>query len=233
MTGSLFHPPHIAAALAAVDDLGPDDLLGALSARPGSTSHVPNEAVVRIIRRARVEADRKMEGIALKALMDRVWAWATRTYLSLTPSDAEHMAVVLGERVFEKVARESAVDYWEITFERNVKRLAADIYRQSFEAKFRKKHVEFDVAEHGDDDGGTEQRAMVLKAFVTAKAERVLDQEELKYFPALFISGVPLSSKRASVDLVRELGRPEGTLREIKTRIVTKLKAAMGSKFDE
>ena len=232
MTGSLFHPPHIAAALAAVEDLGPDDLGDALSARPSSTSHVPNGAVVRIIRRARVEADRKIEGIALKVLMDRVWAWAMRTYSSLAPLDSEHMAVVLGERVFEEIAGVSAIDYWEITFELNLKRLATDIYRQSLKAKSHGEHVEFDVAQHGD-DGGEEERAVMMRAFVTARAERVLDQEELRYFPALFISGLPLASRRASMDLVRQLGMPEGTLREIKTRIRAKLKATMKDSSDE
>ena len=232
MSGSLFHPPHIAAALAAVEDLGPDDLQDALSARLGSASHVPNGAIVRIIRRSRVEADRRIEGIALKVLMDRVWAWAMKTYSSLAPSDADHMAVVLGERVFEEVAGGSAVDYWEITFGRNLRRMAADIYRQLLEAKFHVEHVEFDADQH-EDDAGSEERATVMKAFVTARAERVLDREELKYFAALFISGLPLASKRASMDLVRQLGKPEGTLREIKTRILAKLKAATKGDSDE
>ena len=60
-----------------------------------------------------------------------------------------------------------------------------------------------------------------------ARLAEILDRHELALVYPLLLSTLPLSSKKAKLDLVRCLGIPEGTLAEKKAAIIRKLKAAL------
>lgn len=227
MAEGLFHPPHVAASLVEIEEFRADELRATLLVRdPRVPGYLWDEVLVRLIRRSRVEDDQETEGLVFEALIERVSTWAWRKFSLLLPLDREQMAIMLGEVVFERIARDNRVDFWEITFNRSMNRAASDIYQKHFADKIGKIHDEFDLKKHEVDDEGDFSNKALEESILQARAAKILDSEEMPFFYPLFLSGVPLSSPRASTDLVRMLGKPEGTLREIKTRIKAKLKAA-------
>lgn len=232
MTKALIWPTYVQAALDSVEGCGPEALRTAVAITGRSApGFILEEALVRLVRRARVDGEDKAEAIAMDALLGRVEAWSMRTYSSLSPLDAEEMSVVLGTHVIEAVLGHDAIDYWEITFLRNLQRAAADLYRHYHREKFAKELVEFDMEFHGD-DAGTAANRLRDEALVLGIAAILLEPRDLPFVQPLLLSGMPLRSPRASTDLVRTLGKPEGTLREIKTRIMARLRGTSEEQND-
>ena len=227
MTQALYHPPHVAEALEEIEGLGREDLKAAIR-YPGSSAkrRLPDEALIRIIRRAAVEGDTAIEGLALQTLLRRLASWAWRVYSSLSEQDREDLVAGLGEVIIKAIQKSSAVDFWEITFALNRDRAAADIYQDYFVDCYQTSHESYDVVVHDKSDGGLHADELAELALIDRRWENFLTQEEMRYLHLLFLSDIPLSSPRASSDLVRMTGKPEGTLREIKTNLKNKLKAA-------
>ena len=224
MTKALIWPAYVQAALDSVEGISPEELRAAVAITERSTlGFVPEEALVRLVRRARVDGKDEPESIAMDALLERAEAWSMRIYSSLAPLDAEEMSVLLGTHVIEAVLERDAIDFWEITFFRNLKRAAADLYRHHYREKFTKQAVEFDAELH-ENDAGTAAGRLRDEALVMGMAALLLEPRDLPFVKPLLLSGMPLRSPRASTDLVRTLGKPEGTLREIKTRIIARLR---------
>ncbi|WP_201834959.1 hypothetical protein [Microvirga zambiensis] len=227
MTKDLYHPSHVAAALDRIADLEVAELRAELqSARTGLGPRLPDEALVRVIRRSRVQGDEATERLAYKALMERLTGWAWKAYSTLSQQDRQDLVASLCEVIVKAVAKTDGIDFWEITFARNRDRAAADIYQQYLSDLYGNVHEEFEAESHGEDDGGDAAIEMAETALIEARAAQVLTREEMRYFHPLFLSEIPLKSPRASTDLVRMLGKPEGTLREIKTTIKNKLQKA-------
>lgn len=226
MEEDLYHPRHVVAGLARIEGVGHEDLKAALQAGTGSKLRLPDEALVRLIRRSRVNGDEVVERLVCRTLLDRLLWWAWRTYSTLSPEDRKDLACGTMETIIKAIVKTNGIDFWEITFARNRKRAAADVYEQYFLERSRNDHEEYDINHHAEDDAGVEAEEIAQVALSEARASRVLSPEEMRYFHPLFLSGIPLRSPRASTDLVRMLGKPEGTLREIKTAIKKKLKNA-------
>ena len=88
MVEGLFHPPHVAASLGEIEGFQPDELRAALLARnPRQPGYLSDEVLVRLVRRSRLDNDPETEGLALGVLLERVSAWAWRTFSSLLPLD--------------------------------------------------------------------------------------------------------------------------------------------------
>lgn len=204
-----------------------DDLKAAIQC-PGSKSQprLPDEALIRIIRRASVEGDAIIEDAALRNLLGRLTVWAWHAYSSFTEQDREDLVAGLGEVIIKAIRKSSAIDYWEITFAKNRDRAAADIYQDHFVDRYQNAHESYDADVHDESDGGSHADKLAELALIDRRWEKVLTPEEMRYLHLLFLSEIPLSSPQASSDLVRMTGKPEGTLREIKTKLKNKLKAA-------
>lgn len=227
MPDALYHPEHVHRALLKVDGIeDEDELLKAVKVSQGQDA-LPPEVYVRLLRRCRVEENRRLEGTVFDALVKRVSTWAARQYSGLSPADREDLSQEIITRVIEAVAKTTSIDWWEIRFLFNLRCAAADQYERLFD-----KGLQSATADIGDqaeelDDGGSFAKDMVDQASLYGRLAQILDPEEMKLVYPLLLSTIPISSTKAKEDLVRLLGRPEGTLREKKTAITRKLKAAL------
>lgn len=182
--------------------------------------------MIRIIRRASVDGDETIEGLALKTLIDRLATWAWRAYSSFSEQDREDLVSELGEVIIKAVRKSTAIDFWEITFSKLRARAAADVYQEYFANQYQNVHEPYDIETHDESDGGSHANDLVELALIDKRWEKVLSPEEMRYMHLLLLSDIPLKSPRASIDLVRLTGKSEGTLREIKTKLKNKLQAA-------
>ncbi|WP_120275887.1 hypothetical protein [Rhizobium sp. AG855] len=224
----LYHPPHVTAALDQLDGLSDAELRKFIAA--GCTPDglkMSGEVLVRLIRRARIDGERLTEHAAWKRLLADLKVWARKAYSTLAEEDREQIVGALLEKIASDVQKSRTIDFWEITFARKRDRAAADQYQEYYADRYRNGHVEYDTDVHGRSDDGSEVRDLMETTLIEGFASSVLSQEEMRYFQPLMLSDIPLCSPEASIDLVRALGKPEGTLREIKTKIKAKLKRAL------
>lgn len=227
MADAQYHPAHVDRALARIDAIDDEDgLLAAVSVIRGPDA-VPPEVHVRLLRRCRVEANRKLEGAVLRALVKRVDRWVTRKFAGLSPADREEMSQELLAHVVKAVARTTGIDWWECRFFFNLRKAAASQYEKTYDEGLRSATADIgDQAEELHDEGAL-AKELVEDAVRHARLVEVLDPDEVVLVHPLFLSTLPISSKKAKLDLVRYLGIPEGTLAEKKATIVKKLKAAL------
>lgn len=227
MKEDLYHPRHVVRALDSVEGMTTDELRAAIAVTDrGAAGYLPEEALVRLIRRARTDSDPVVEHYAVSALAKRVSAWAWRKYSGLNPEGREDVAQTVLQVIAKSIACQTGIDFWEITFARNRDRAGADAYQEHFAQNFDVEHIEFDATAHESSDEGHQANEVADEVLFKIFAAKALTREEMTYFHGLFLSNIPLSSPKASLDLVRMFGKPEGTLREIKTAIKEKLKVA-------
>lgn len=227
MSENLYHPPHVAAALDRVDGMNAEELRAAIIVTDRRAANfLPNEVLVRLIRRSRADGDRLAEHHAVSALAKRLSAWSWRKYSGLNREGREDVVQAVGLAISRDIARHSDIDFWEINFAQKRDRAAADAYQEYFAQGFAAEHVEFEPEAHVGGDEGEQANEIADEVLLQVFAAKFLTPEEMTYFHGLFLSDMPLSSPRASMDLVRRFGKPEGTLREIKTAIKGKLKNA-------
>lgn len=129
--------------------------------------------------------------------------------------------------VTREVAKRTGIDWWEISFQTNLERTAADLYPGLFDLRRDAEKVAIDDHADAINDEASVARDTVNKVLIDGRIARILTPDEMAVFHPLFMSEIPLRSERAAIDLVRMLGKPEGTLREIKTAIKTKLEATL------
>lgn len=227
MTKILYHPRHVAEALDRLDARQAGDLPAAFAvADPTSPGFVPPEALVRLLRRCRVDPHPKLQRAVAAALVRFVQRWVARKYGGLSPEDRKDMTQKLLLHVSEQVAARTTVDWWEITFQRNLERAAADLYPDLFDLPKDAGRVDAATQDQVIHDDGEQAGELVADAVRRAILADILTPRELEMFWYLFLSPVPLEGEKGVTDLVRLLGRPAGTLRGIKTAIKKKLVAA-------
>lgn len=228
MQEGLYHPPHVVAALDQLDRLSDANKRAAIRVgRLDDGSKLNGDVLVRVLRRSRADGDRLTEQVAWERLYEDLTNWAWRAYSTLSEPDREDLVGGLREVIVAAICKSNRIDFWEITFARNRERAAADQYQAFLAARYGSHHEEFETSAHGHSDEGFEALETVEGMLIQSWASGVLTQEEMRFFQPLFLSDIPLSSPDASIDLVRMLDRPEGTLREIKTKIKKKLKRAL------
>jgi len=221
---SLYHPPHVAAALVAVGNMARRDIPAALRQhRPRSSGYIPSEVIVRLLRRARVADDRWLEDILFTELSRRLQAWARHHYQGIRPEDRLDLAHELCLRIVDEIAKNSGIDFWEITFHRLISKAAADIYQARFVPMKFEDQLE-GYTEVGDQgDSGAMAENLETKVLLSKQAQTVLTPKEFALFCRMYLTDLPIKADKASTDLVRETGIPEGTLREMKATILRKL----------
>lgn len=227
MPETLTHPRRVARALDHIDDLSDEGELLALLNDHHRRPALPPEVYVRLLRRCRVDPNRNVEHVTLKALVAAVGRWVGWKYSGLSYHDREDMAQGLLQIVTREVAKRVEIDWWEITFQSNLERAAADLYPGLFDLRPNAEKVAIDDHADAINDEASVARNTVDRVLIDGRIARILTPDEMAVFHPLFMSEIPLRSERAAIDLVRMLGKPEGTLREMKTAIKTKLEAAL------
>jgi hypothetical protein len=219
------HRDDVKRVLERFDAVTLDEIAERLHATPRpNKADLPSEALVRLTRRARVAKHPHLERLAVKILFDRVMLWTSYAYRTLPQSDRDDLSAAVLMAVAKALKATSAIDYWEDSFQLQCYRAAADAY-QSYFARHRAREASLeltgDVFNDGSDAGNALQRALAIPV-----ARKLLEPRDMPYFEAMFIWGLPILSAKASMDLVRLFDKPEGTLREIKTRITNALRSA-------
>ena len=230
MAEDLYHPDHVDRELVRLDGmLDEAELFAAI--RATGPQAVPPEVFVRLLRRCSVEANPALERVVLVALLGRVNRWVGRQYSGVSVADQEDLTQDLMLSVTRAIARQAGIDWWEIRFFFNLKNAAADLYQRLFDEGL--KTATADIGDQAEelDDGGRLAKAMVDKEILHARLAEILDKDELELIYPLFLGSVPISSAKATIDLVRLLNIPAGTLREKKTAIKRRLEAALDKEF--
>ena len=225
----LYHPPFVTAALDRVDAMTSlRELQEALAIiRPRDPGHIPDAVLVRLLRRCSVDPDPALEGIVFETLMARTVSWAKWHYSGVDRSDREDIAHNVAVALIEAVHHTTEIDFWEITFETNRKRAAADAYQNHFKRYEREEEVDAEILAGIGDDGGATAARTTDQAYALAMGRRVLSDDEFEVFEILVRLGLPIASARGSDDIVRRTGKAQGTVREIVTRIKRKMAAAV------
>ena len=227
MADAQYHPAHVNRALARIDAIDDEDrLLAAVGVIHGPDA-LPPGVYVRLLRRCRVEANRKLERAVLRALVTRVDHWVARKFAGLSRADREEMSQELLAHLVKAIARTTGIDWWECRFFFSLRMAAVTQYEKTYDEGLRSATADIgDQAEELHDEG-VPARKLVEEAVRHARLVEVLDPDEVALVHPLFLSTLPISSTKAKLDLVRYLGIPEGTLAEKKAAIVRKLKAAL------
>lgn len=224
MPEELFHPEHVHLALTRLDAI--EDaaaLVTAVGIRSGP-DEPPPEVLVRLLRRCRAEPDRRLEAAVLNALVRRVQRWVAFQYFGLSREDRDEVAQDLLTMVVRGVVRTTSIDWWEITFFKNLKRAAADIYDSLFDEALRSATADIFNLELMDE--GRLANDLLQQANIDGRLAKILTPEELTLYYPLFMTTIPIAGDPEHHDLVRLLRIPEGTLREKKTLIRRKLEEA-------
>jgi hypothetical protein len=222
---ALYHPERVASALRRLRALGDVDEVIATSRIPyGSEGYVPSEAIVRLVRDRARHNDDGPAATLRRILMERIYARIKRAYWSLGRDTVQDMAQDSAEALIRALARNTEVDWWEVSFTQQLTRAAADSY-QRHKSQYRPlPHEELAEVENKAGDDGLEAGDIHRRAIFTAICRRALTADEAE-FALLLSDGIPIKSAKATVDLVRLTGKGESTLRNLKTTIVRKLEA--------
>lgn len=224
MPEELFHPEHVHLALARLDAIEDAAALAAAVGIRSGPDEPPPEVLVRLWRRCRAEPDQRLEAAVLNALVRRVQRWVAFQYAGLSQDDREEIAQDLLTIVVRAVARTTSIDWWEISFFKNLRRAAADIYDSLFYKALRTEIADIDDLELEDE--GRLANDLLQQANVDGRLAKILTPKELALFYPLFMTTIPIAGDPKHQDLVRLLRMPEGTLREKKTLIRRKLEEA-------
>jgi hypothetical protein len=218
-----YHPERVAKALQLFDGLAPDAVVVELQRHASAAkSNLPSEALVRLIRRGRLERNRRLEYFALDMLMKRVRRYAASAYQSLNPKDQEDLSSAILERLCLALKATNAIDPWEFDFKTQCQRAAADVYRTYYRRIREHEKLVRDEPERSDE--GLASASAEDRVIAILHARRNLTASDLEVFMLLYIHGIPIKAEKGEHDLMRMLGKPEGTLRESNTRIMKALK---------
>lgn len=218
----LFHPAFVACSLEWAEQLTPEELLTAAKIdRKSASGYIPEAALVRLVRRHRVEGAKELSDRLSHSLIMRAYSFAHNVCKKFGDEKRElvHEAMTV---FLDDLANNDSIDWWEITFHQQLKNRIKDAYRRLL-----KRHRERSVTlgeEHERSDGGKHAARLARDASLAAIAERYLETPERRRLFMLIMSGdLPIEAPDGSEDLVRLTGKAKSTLAGLKqqfTRIV-------------
>lgn len=214
-----YHPKRVADALQRLGDMQPAEVIAELSSLTGrKTKTMPSEALVRLLRRARAAGQVATERQCARILLEQVRNWALRTFSSFSVQHRDDLVQGILLKLCEGLNATNGIDRWETEFDSQCQRVAADVYRKHVK-RHRAREIAFQPEIHDRADECIDASVYLDRARLVAFAARELAPADLQYFEPMFLCGLPVQADKAEIDLVRLTGKPEGTLREIKTRI--------------
>lgn len=224
-----YHPAFVLKALDWAEGLSQQELLAAARIKEGTASgHLPSAALVRLVRRYRTEGDDDLSTRLSTLLIARAYQYVRRIYAKMGV-DGQDVVQQTMQTFLTELAEHDGIDWWEATFERELRRRASDAYRLLFR-RHRRRSLEL-PDDHDRGDGGEEASATVRRATLAAFAElRIPSEEKRRLFLLLMLNELPIEAPDAPNDLVRLTGIPRSTLANLKTEFVRMLKAALAEK---
>lgn len=227
MPDALFHPEHVANALARYDGINDEDMRLAVVATRAGTEALPPAVYVRLLRRYQVDPYPRLERAAQNALVHWIKQWIGRNYPGLSFEDKQEMTQELAITVVKAVLATTGIDWWEIRFVHKLTLAAADHYEKLFDPGLKAARIDINDQPEDFHDGGAFARELESNERLQPWLANILDPEELVLVAPLLIWDLPICSEKARIDAVRLLGIPEGTLREKKAAMIKKVKAAL------
>jgi DNA-directed RNA polymerase specialized sigma24 family protein len=224
-----YHPVFVRKALDWAEDLSAQEILTAARIKDRTASgYVPSAALVRLVRRYRTEGDDDSSTRLSALLIARAYQYVRGIYARMGV-DGQDVVQETMQTFLTELAEHDGIDWWEATFERELRRRASDAYRHLFK---RHKRRSFELPENHDrGDEGEEASAIARRAALTGFAKlRIPTEEKRRLFLLLMLNELPIEAPEAPNDLVRLTGIPRSTLANLKTEFVRMLKAALVEK---
>lgn len=223
----LYHPPFVVVALDWAEGLSPDQLLAAARIKDENASgFLPPAALVRIIRRLRSDDAQELSNRLVEILIIRAYDYVRRCSARLGIDASEEVTQETMKTFLIELAGYDGIDWWEVTFHRELRRRASDAYA-SLIGRHRKRSAEL-TQDHEFSDNGEAASALQLHAALAAFADKNLKSKERRRLFLLLMGGdLPIEAPEAPNDLVRLTGKSRSTLANLKTDFTRMLKAAL------
>jgi DNA-directed RNA polymerase specialized sigma24 family protein len=224
-----YHPAFVARALDWAEGLDSHELLAAARIRDEDASgFLPPAALVRLIRRFRTEGDDDLSTRLSTLLIGRAYEYVREIYAKMG-ADKHDVVQETMQMFLTELAEQDGVDWWEVTFYRELRRRAADAYRSLFK---RHRRSSFPLPDDYDrTDAGAEAATITRRAALKAFAEIHVASEEKRWLFVLLMEGeLPIAAPEAPNDLVRLTGLKRSTLANLKTKYGRMLNAALSEK---
>lgn len=219
----LFHPAFVARALEWAEQLAPDELLAAASIDDEAKSgFIPEAALVRLIRRYRVEGKKELSDRLSLPLIHRAYQYI-RNVCKKFGQEGDDLAHEAMTNFLSELAANDAVDWWEITFRRELRRRVSDAYADLIK-RHRQRSREL-TEEHERSDKGREANVIARVAALKAIAEQHLPAKKRELFVLLMASELPVHAPEFPNDLVRLTGKPKSSLFALKKEFTRLLQA--------
>lgn len=222
------HPQKVEKALLWASSLGKDQLI-----THAKTKAFPPEAVLRLVRRFRVEGQQGLSDALADILYDRAIRFLEARYNSMTASFRDQIVSDAVITIIKALIQIDSIDYWEIEFFKCLKNKASDSY------KIIKKQYENEKPSNNiSDNSKTEDKLpqseicaqfdevvkLENESLLKAIAENKLNDDELNFlFALLEHRGIPFCSNKAETDLVRITGFSRTKIFELRDSVVSKL----------
>lgn len=223
------HPGFVRKALDWAEDLSAQEILTAARIKDRTASgYLPSAALVRLVRRYRTEGDDDSSTRLSTLLIARAYEYVRGIYARMGV-DGQDVVQETMQTFLTELAEQDGVDWWEATFERELRRRAADAYRHLFKRHRSRSLVLPEDHDQGDD--GEEAHEIARRAALAAFAEvRIPTEEKRRLFLLLMLNELPIDAPEAPNDLVRLTGIPRSTLANLKTEFGRMLKSALAEK---
>ena len=164
-----YHPAFVLKALDWVEGLSSQELLAAARIKDGTASgYLPSAALVRLVRRYRTDGDDDLSTRLSALLIARAYQYVRRIYAKMGV-DGQDVVQQTMQTFLTELAEHDGIDWWEATFDRELRRRASDAYRLLFR-RHRRRSLEL-PDNHDRGDEGEEASATVRRATLAAFAE--------------------------------------------------------------
>ena len=222
------HPQKVEQALLWANSLSEEQLIAR-----AKTRSFPAQAIVRLVRRFRLEGRQSLSDELAGIAYERGIYFLTKQFDGVPESFREQIITEAVSSFLEALVQIDVIDYWEIDFFGSLRNKANNAYK-----KIKKRYENEVISENlaglnrapvelsGED---LREQICIFKEFefealLKAFARKNLTNDELTFlFAALSHKGVPLSSKKGAIDLVRITGFSRTKVFELRDSVVSKL----------
>ncbi|MBO9461162.1 hypothetical protein [Labrenzia sp. R5_0] len=222
------HPQKVEKALLWANSLSEEQLIAR-----AKTRSFPAQAIVRLVRRFRLEERQNLSDALAGIVYNRAILFLSKQFSGVPESFRDQIITDAVSSFVRDLVEQDAVDFWEIDFFGRLKNRANDSY-QKIKIRYENEITSEDLAGLNRDDSKLSKEDLrehfcIIdnfedEALLKALSRRKLTEDELALlFAALAHKGVPVSSKKAAIDLVRITGFSRTKVFELWDSIVSTL----------
>ncbi|MEH6759327.1 MAG: hypothetical protein V7676_17750 [Parasphingorhabdus sp.] len=226
----LYHPPFVVRALDWIEGISSEQLIAAAQIKDQNKSgFIPPAALVRIIRRFRTDGKLELSDRLVAILITNAYDYVRRVSAGFEVGDREDVIQETMQTFLTELAENDGIDWWEVTFHRELRRRASDAYARLI-GRHRKRSAELTDDQEFSDDGEAAAALQIRATLVAFADKRLKTEEHRRLFLLLMLGDLPIDAPEAPNDLVRLTGKPRSTLANLKTDFTRMLKAALVEK---